>query len=193
MRHPLTGGVSEPEPRTVVSLEEVYDRHADYVYQSLRRLGVPPAGLSDAFQDVFVVVHRRLAELDGSGSVKSWLFVVALGVARNHRRSLRRKGPERGESPRVDPDHLGGRSEEPLERAAHAERVELFYKLLETLDEDKRAVFVLAELEELSVPEIAETLSINLNTAYARLRAARQKFELALARFRAREQGVVRR
>ncbi len=177
----------------MVSLEEVYDRHADYVYQSLRRLGVPPAGLSDAFQDVFVVVHRRLAELDGSGSVKSWLFVVALGVARNHRRSLRRKGPERGESPRVDPDQLGGRSEEPLDRAAHAERVELFYKLLETLDEDKRAVFVLAELDELSVPEIAETLSINLNTAYARLRAARQRFEQALARFRAREQGVVRR
>jgi len=174
------------EVAEAVTLEELYDRHADYVYQSLRRLGVPEVSLSDALQDVFVIVHRRLSEIDPSGSAKPWLFVVAMGVARNHRRTLRRKRPEREHSG-VDPDLLGGRLEEPFERAAHAEGVALFYKLLESLDDDKRAVFVLAELEELTVPEIAETLSLNLNTAYARLRAARQKFELALSRFRASE------
>jgi len=176
------------EPVAAPTLEELYDRYAEYVYQSLRRLGVPSAGLPDALQDVFVVVHRRLADLDSSGSVKSWLFVLALGVARNHRRTLRRKAPERGGTA-VDPDQLGGRFDEPFERTAHAESVELFYRLLENLDEDKRAVFVLAELEELTVPEIATALSINVNTAYARLRAARQKFEQSLARFRAREHG----
>jgi RNA polymerase sigma-70 factor (ECF subfamily) len=169
-----------------ITLDELYDRHADYVYQSLRRLGVLRESLPDALQDVFVIVHRRLSELDTSGSPKPWLFVLAMGVARNHRRRLRRKKPER-EHAGVDPDRLGGRFEEPFERAAHAESVALFYKLLESLDDDKRAVFVLAEIEELTVPEIAVTLSLNLNTAYARLRAARQRFDLALSRFRASE------
>jgi RNA polymerase sigma-70 factor (ECF subfamily) len=177
-----------PDAAGTVTLEELYDGYADYVYQSLRRLGVPQPSLPDALQDVFVVVHRRLAELDASGSPKPWLFVLAMGIARNHRRSLRRKAPER-ERGSVDPDRLGGRLEEPFERAAHAERVELFYKLLEALDDDKRAVFVLAELEELTVPEIARALGLNLNTAYARLRAARQKFEQALSRLRARSGG----
>jgi RNA polymerase sigma-70 factor (ECF subfamily) len=187
--HPLLlvqPGAASAERAAAVTLEELYDRHADYVYQSLRRLGVPRANLSDAFQDVFVVVHRRLSQLDPTVSAKPWLFVLAMGVARNHRRTLRRKAPER-EHAGVDPDLLGGRFEEPFDRAAHAESVDLFYRLLETLDDDKRAVFVLAELEQLTVPEIAETLSVNLNTAYARLRVARQKFELALSRFRAVE------
>jgi len=187
----LTAHDAREEP-TSVSLEELYDTYADYLYHALRRLGVPPASLADALQDVFVVVHRRLPTLDTSRSVKSWLFVLAMGVARNHRRTLRRKQPENctGVVP-IDPDQIGGRFEEPLERAAHAQRVALFYDLLDTLDDDKRAVFVLAELEEQSVPEIAATLSINVNTAYARLRAARQKFEQSLARFRAknRERG----
>jgi RNA polymerase sigma-70 factor (ECF subfamily) len=181
--------VSAGEPATV-TLEELYDRHADYVHQALRRLGVPRASLPDALQDVFVVVHRRLSQLDPSGSAKPWLFVLAMGVARNHRRRLRRKAPE-AEQGAVDPDKIGGRFDEPFERAAHAERVELFYKLLDTLDDDKRAVFVLAELEELTVPEIATMLGLNLNTTYARLRAARQRFEQALSRLRAREQGRI--
>jgi RNA polymerase sigma-70 factor (ECF subfamily) len=181
--------VSDGE-RATVTLEELYDRHADYVHRALRRLGVPRASLPDALQDVFVIVHRRLSQLDPSGSVRPWLFVLAMGVARNHRRRLRRKSPE-AEQGAVDPDKLGGRFEEPFERVAHAERVELFYKLLEALDDDKRAVFVLAELEELTVPEIAAMLGLNLNTAYARLRAARQRFEQALARLRAREQGRI--
>jgi RNA polymerase sigma-70 factor (ECF subfamily) len=172
-----------------VTLEELYDRHADYVYKSLRRLGVPHASLPDALQDVFVVVHRRLSELEPCRSAKPWLFVLAMGVARNHRRRWRRKAPEH-EHTGVDPDRLGGRVEEAFERAVHAERIEHFYKLLEALDDDKRAVFVLAELEELTVPEIASTLGLNLNTAYARLRAARQRFEQALSRLRAREQGL---
>ena len=180
--------VSDGEQATI-TLEELYDRHADYVHQALRRLGVPRASLPDALQDVFVIVHRRLSQLDPSGSAKPWLFVLAMGVARNHRRRLRRK-PE-VEPGTVDPDKVGGRFEEPFERAAHAERVELFYKLLEAMDDDKRAVFVLAELEELTVPEIATILDLNLNTAYARLRAARQRFELSLSRLRAREQGRI--
>lgn len=177
-------------PLASPTVEELYDEHADYVHRSLRRLGVPRQNLSDALQDVFVVVHRRLAELDPSRPARPWLFVVAMGIARNHRRVLRRKAPESaGRLHGADPDQIGGRFEEPLDRAVHAERMETLYRLLDTLDEEKRAVFVLSEIEERTIPEIADTLGINLNTAYARLRAARQKFESALARLRAQEKG----
>ena len=172
--------------RSRPSFEELYDLHADYVYQSLRRLGVPQQNLADALQDVFIVVLRRLRELDPSRSARAWLFTVSLGVARNQRRTARRKAPEcTGITQRADPDCLGGRSEEALDRAAHAERVDILYRVLDTLDHEKRAVFVLAELEELTVPEIAQTLGINLNTAYARLRVARQRFEHGLSRLQA--------
>ena len=74
-----------------------------------------------------------------------------------------------------------------LDERAQAEEIRLFYSLLETLDDDKREVFVLAELEQMSVPEIADTLSLNVNTVYSRLRAARQAFERALSRCRAQQ------
>jgi len=61
-----------------------------------------------------------------------------------------------------------------------AEEVRLLHRILDRLDDDKRAVFVLAELEQMTAPEIAEALSVNLNTVYSRLRAARAAFEDAL-------------
>ena len=168
-------------------IEDVYDAYADYVFRSLRRLGVPESVLKDALQDVFVVVHRRLAEFHAAEHVKRWLFVIALRVASNHRRSLRRRWSRFASAPELDIERVAaGRAEEPLELAEHAERIRLFYALLESLDDDKRSVFVLAELEQLSVPEIAATLGLNVNTAHARLRAGRQRFEQALRRHEAR-------
>ena len=58
--------------------------------------------------------------------------------------------------------------------------------MLAELDEPKREVFSLVELEELTVPEVADALEIPLNTAYSRLRMAREAFEAALARHEAR-------
>jgi RNA polymerase sigma-70 factor (ECF subfamily) len=182
---------SSPVAAAALQVEDVYDAHADYVFRSLRRLGVPESLLKDALQDVFVVVHRRLAEFhaaDQAGAhVKRWLFVIAARVAANHRRSLRRRWSRFFGDPPLDLDAVAaGRAEEPLELAEHAERVRIFYALLESLDDDKRTVFVLAELEQMSVPEIAITLGVNVNTAHARLRAGRKRFEAALQRFEAR-------
>ncbi|WP_437938731.1 RNA polymerase sigma factor [Sorangium sp. So ce341] len=172
-----------------LTVEALYDAYADYVYRSLRRLGVVEANLPDALQEVFVVVHRRLGEFHAHAYVKQWLFVIALRIARNYRRTLVRRRPEREAlAAGVDPDSLAAeRSDGPFERAAQAEEIRLFYALLETLDDDKREVFVLAELEQMSVPEIADTLSLNVNTVYSRLRAARQAFERALSRRRAQQ------
>ena len=83
------------------SFDEVYAAHFGFVWRVLRTFGVPAASLEDAAQDVFVVVHRRLPEFEGRAAITTWLFAIVLGVARNHRRSQRRRAPEApgGEEP----------------------------------------------------------------------------------------------
>lgn len=179
---PMKAAAAQP-----LSFEEVYDEHAELVWRALRRLGVPEASVDDALQDVFVVVHRRLADFEGRSSLRTWLFGIALGVARNHRRSARRRAPEGALAAEVDDDLPAPDSKGPEGRVQSAEAVRTLYALLDQLDEDKRTVFVLADLEEMTAPEIAATLSLNLNTVYARIRAARLAFEQAVARHRAQE------
>ncbi|MEZ4297343.1 MAG: sigma-70 family RNA polymerase sigma factor [Polyangiaceae bacterium] len=174
-------------PARSLDFEEVYDEHAEMVWRALRRLGVPEASVDDAMQDVFVVVHRRLGEFEGRSSLRTWVFGIVLGVARNHRRSARRRAPEGAHAAEIDDDLPAPDSGGPERHASHAEAVRTLYALLDELDEDKRAVLVLADLEEMTAPEIAAALSLNLNTVYARIRAARLAFEQAVARHRARE------
>lgn len=183
--HPRQGPA--PPPAAPPPFEDVYDEHAELVWRALRRLGVPEASIDDAMQDVFVVVHRRLPEFEGRSSLRTWLFGIVLGVARNHRRSARRRAPEQTLAAEIDDDLPAPDSRGPEDRATTAEAVRVLYTLLDQLDEDKRTVFVLADLEEMTAPQIAAALSLNLNTVYARLRAARLAFEQAAARYRAQE------
>jgi RNA polymerase sigma-70 factor (ECF subfamily) len=162
---------------------QVYDEHFAFVWRTVRRLGVPERSVDDAVQDVFVVVHRRLGSFEGRSSVKTWLYGIARRVAHDHRRRVGRK--ERGEAL---PDGLmDPSSPAPDRELERAQAARVLYAILEALDDDKREVFVLAELEQMTVPEIAEATGVNLNTVYSRLRAARQAFEQAVARHRARE------
>ena len=75
----------------------------------------------------------------------------------------------------------------PDASAARAQAVRIFHELLGTLDDEKREVFILADLEQLPVPQVAESLGVNVNTVYSRLRLAREALNLALARRAARE------
>jgi RNA polymerase sigma-70 factor (ECF subfamily) len=172
---PVTGAGAGVTP----SFEELYDLHVDFVWRSLRSLGVREHALEDAVQDVFLVVHRRLAEFEHRSTFRTWIFGVAMRVAHDHRRREARKG---GLSP-LDVE-IADRAPSPDERAAQAEALREVAELLEALDPEKRAIFVLAELEQWTAPEIAEALSINLNTVYSRIRAARRDFEAAYARRR---------
>ncbi len=165
-----------------VTFERLYNAHFDFVWRSLRRLGVPEASVDDALQDVFVVVHRRLGEFGGHSSIKTWLFGIALRVTSDYRRTLRRKG---GHEP-LD-EAVADPAPGPQEKAANAEMLALLDRALDLLDDDRRAVFVLAELEQMSAPEIAEALGTKLNTVYSRLRLARQDFERALVTLRREE------
>lgn len=153
----------------------VYHAHFDLVWRILRRLGVPFDQLEDAAQDVFLVLHRRLPGLDPNISLRSWLFGTARRVASDFRRGLRRHA-RRVQAFAVVHDHP------PRERASErVEAVDFVQRFLERLDPDKRMVFVLADLEGFTAPEIAEALDVKLNTVYSRLRAARAEFERAIA------------
>jgi RNA polymerase sigma-70 factor, ECF subfamily len=171
---PALAQVLDSEPAAAVpSFDEVYAAHVAFVWRVLRTLGVSEAQIEDAVQDVFVVVHRRLAEFEGRAAITTWLFAIARRVASNHRR---RAGGDRTET-LVD---------EPVGRAdtfadmSRAQAAATVVAILELLDEDQRIVFALVELEQLSVPEVARMLDIKLNTAYSRLRLARHAFELAV-------------
>lgn len=173
----------EARPAETPSFPVIYEEYFDFVWRTVRRLGVQDKALDDAVQDVFVVVHRRLGEFEGRSSLRSWLFGIARRVAKDHRRRVERK--ERGALP---PDGLADpRSPNPHDDAARAEAVKVLYAMLEQLDDDKREAFVLAELEQMTVPEISEALAVNVNTVYSRLRAARRSFDQAVRRFRARD------
>ncbi len=181
---PASGGAA-PLPPT---LDEIYRAHFDFVWRSLRRMGVSPRAMDDAAQDVFLVVHRKLATFQRRSSVRTWLFGIVARVAHDHRRSEKRKGaPLRyGQSDAIDslPDR-GGPG--PVQRAEHNASIRLLEALLSHMTAEKREVFLLAELEQMTAPEIGEALGVPLTTVYSRLRAARTEFEDALSRHRAEQ------
>lgn len=163
------------------AFEDVYEQHFDFVWRNVRRLGVPEASIDDAVQDVFVVVHRRGAEFEGRSSVRTWLYGIVAHVARAYRR---RKTLDAA----ADPDTLADTPQRgPEKQAEAAEAMATLHAVLSALDDDKREVLVLIDIEEMSAPEAAEALSLKLNTVYSRLRAARLDFDAEVARRAARD------
>ncbi len=170
---PTSAPSSPAKGRGVPDIKEVFVEHHDFVWRTLLRFGIPPAQADDAVQEVFIAVARRLSEFEGRSSMSTWLFAIAMRVAqrlrRNESRHRRRVDAyERSEPPsRVDP-------------YARSEAAQLLHRLLECLDDDRRAVFILAELEGMTAPEIAQALGVKVPTVYTRLRAARRLMNEAL-------------
>jgi RNA polymerase sigma-70 factor (ECF subfamily) len=177
--------VSNAAPASEVPpFETVYDSYFPYVWRSVQRLGVPASQVDDAVQEVFIVVHRRLGEFEARSPIKTWLYAIALRVARAHRAKNRRARDEAG----LDDVQISApEATRPDSVASSAEAARLVQALLDGLDDDQREVFVLAELEQLSAPEIARALDVKLNTVYSRLRLARAAFAAAADRHRARD------
>lgn len=172
------GDVSFPI-ETAVDFDAIYDEHFAFVWRCLRHLGVAPAALDDAAQDVFVIVHRRIGSFAGAASLRTWIYGIVRRVASKYRRSADRRAHL--EPLEHDPPC---RAPGPFERAQEAEAIECVYAFVQRLDEKKRDVFILGVLEEFSVPEIATVLSVPVNTAYTRLRRVRAAFRTALAKRR---------
>lgn len=168
------------------SFAEAYEAHFDFVWRSARRLGVPDASIDDVVQDVFVTVYRRLSEFEGRSQLRTWIFGILRHTVRDLRRTQRRKPTEAFSH---EPESRDGG---PHEATIQREGTRLLHEVLETLDDDQREIFVLAELEQMSAPEIGLALEMNVNTVYSRLRAARQSFEAALKRLRSRDEWRMR-
>lgn len=160
----------------VPAFDDVYAAHVGFVWRVLRTFGVPEAQIEDAVQDVFVVVHRRLAEWQGRAAITTWLFAIARRVASGHRRNADKRTALAG----IAEDLVGQATADPFDEMSRAQAAATVLAILEQLDEDKRIVFALVELEQLPVPEVARMLELNLNTAYSRLRLARHAFEAAV-------------
>jgi RNA polymerase sigma-70 factor (ECF subfamily) len=153
----------------------VYEQHADLVWRVVRRMGIPDAVAEDVMHEVFLVVHRRLPEYDGRAAMSTWLFHLARGVASNYKRGRDR---ERARLEVVAPPMSA--LPDPEVDAERREAASFVRAFLDGLDAEKREVFELVEIEGMAVPEIAQILGINLNTAYSRLRLARQAFARAV-------------
>ncbi len=167
------------------SFRSVYDDYFDFIWACTRRLGVPDDAVDDVVQEVFVVVHARLKTVERPASLRSWLYgVVRRTVSTYHRgRHVRRAH----ESPEPFDDNMSPMQPSPLDLAVLSDEARLLWRLLGEVAPVKREVFVLAELEEMTAPEIAEAVGIPMNTAYSRLRAARQEFDAAFARYAAHQ------
>jgi RNA polymerase sigma-70 factor (ECF subfamily) len=164
--------------------DAVYSEHFAFVWRNLRRLGVPESSLRDAAQEVFLVVHRRLGDFEGRAPLRSWIYSIVTRVARQDRRTRSRKELRDVEDPDMVAD---GRASGPERDAERGEALRLVLELIAELDEDKRTAVILADLEDMTVPEIAEAVGANVNTVYSRLRAGRSELRAALERRRARE------
>ena len=182
---PETHGAAITPASVVLDFDEVYREHLAFVWRSARRLGVRDASLDDVVQDIFVIVHRRLADFEGRSALRTWLFAITIRTVRDQRRSVGQRSL--GGAVEVDLDSVRATSPGPGESFEKAEAVQLLHALLDGMSDERREIFVMSELEQVPMPEIADVLRVNVNTAYARLRAARQQFEASIARHRARE------
>jgi RNA polymerase sigma-70 factor (ECF subfamily) len=158
-----------------LSFEVLYERYFSFTWRALRHLGVPVAALEDAAQEVWLVVHRRLPTFEWRSAPHTWLFGIAMNLARNRQRGVRRTPemialPEQVMSARPDPEgqHAG---------AEAWQRVQSF---LETLDEPRRAVFVCSLLEQLSAAETAEATGLDVASVYHLVRRLRVAFKAYL-------------
>lgn len=168
--------------RPPMRLRAVFEAHYDLVWRSLLRFGVPERDVDDAAQEVFMVLSRRLDDVE-LGKERSFLLGTAHRVAADARRARRRRpgldGPD-------EPDDLTDNAPSIEDLTDRRRARALLEQVLEAMSEDERAVFVLYELEGLAGPAIAEALELAPGTVASRLRRARQTYEQAVRRLRAR-------
>ncbi len=164
-----------------MTLAEIYNDQLAWVLQTLRRLGVDESDLDDAAHDIFVVLHRKLPGFDVRRPLRPWLFGIAFRVVRDRLRSgrVRRLQP-------VPAAPVEASFEERLTARSQLERVR---QALATLDDERRATFVMHELDGFTVPEIADVLELPLNTLYSHLRRARAQLRALLVHEQESEHG----
>jgi RNA polymerase sigma-70 factor, ECF subfamily len=170
--------------QTVPPFHIIYKEFFDFVWSSARHLGASADAIDDVAQDVFIVIHSRLATLQNPEALRSWIYGIVRRTVSDYRRSRRSRDAA---GARLGTEFRSARPSlpSPLEMAERSSEVAMLESILAELDEPKREIFVMVEVLEMTVPEVVQSLEIPLNTAYSRLRLARQLFEEALARHEA--------
>lgn len=165
--------------------DAVYSAHFDYVCSTLRRRGVHEQDLHDLAQQVFIVVHLKLAEFEHRAALRTWIFRICVNVVSDYRRAA----PKRKEvaTEPAELNSLFGSRDDLQERSDERRRVGLAEGMLNRLPKARREVFVLCELEQMSGAEVASALGIALGTVRSRLRLARDFLAREAHRLSARE------
>jgi RNA polymerase sigma-70 factor, ECF subfamily len=167
---PLALPTAPAVPASDTSFVEVFRVYAPYVLGLLRRLGVAPAELEDVAQEVFLAVHTQLPHFEGRSTLKTWLCGITLRKASEHRRKAYRRR-ERLQEPTIMPAFAA----EQESRLLQDEQAAFLQHALAQLSDKQREVFVLYEIEELSMLEVAQALGCPRFTAYTRLHSARRQ------------------
>jgi len=173
-----------PVPAERRDFAALFAEHAPHVWRAVRSLGVRDADIEDVCQDVFVVVHRKLAGFEGRSTLRTWIYGIALRVVADYRKKAHRTRERLVENV-PDAGHAAAQEQVAVEREAWR----MLSLLLDGLSDDQRRVFVLYELEQLPMREVAAIIGCPLQTAYSRLEAARELVQRKSAVLRGREQG----
>lgn len=159
-----------------VAFRQIYDEHFAYVWKLVQRYGVPLRHVEDVVHEVFMVVHRRLPEFEQGRAMKPWLAGIAFRTASD----FIRRAPQRREVfLEEELDELMAHSN-PESEAQERQAMRLVHRAVGMLEETRRQVLILHEFEGMSIPDVAVACGIPLNTAYSRLRLARQDFAQAV-------------
>lgn len=187
---PSRRGSSMPPSQATVAPAQLtqsdLERVANLAWRVFRRLGVGEHQVADAVQDALIVVHRRLPEFRGESKFETWAYGILLRVASDYRRRSRRASRVFAPVQVFVEPNLRCDAPNPCEHLEQQEAADFIRRLLDRLPEEARVVFVLVELEELTLPAAAEALGLSESTVKSRLRSARKQFDAALKRELAR-------
>lgn len=172
MLRPRAAILSADQPAT---LRRVFDEQARYVWRTLHHLGISDADIPDLCQEVFLTVHRKLPSFAGRSSLRTWLYGICIRKAADHRRRAYVRHERLASEP--PPSIAGGSGPRP---DAEIEQRSTLQRLLDALDDDKRQIVVLYEIEGFTMKEVAEIIGCPLQTAYSRLHVARDLMLAAL-------------
>jgi RNA polymerase sigma-70 factor (ECF subfamily) len=175
---PSTEAHAASQQASRVRLERMFNDHHDFIWRLIRRLGLSRGAADDAAQQVFLVAAERILDIE-AGRERAFLFGTALRVARRLSKNEKRWVLE------DDMDFRNGQVARPEDLADHRRAVDLMGRILATMEHDLKTVFILAELEGQTMPQVASLLEIPLGTATSRLRRAREAFRAAVAAFEA--------
>jgi RNA polymerase sigma-70 factor, ECF subfamily len=166
------------EASTHAAFGTLFDRDFSYVWGTLRRLGIHERDLEDVTHEVFLQVYRHWAAFDASRAARPWLFGFAFRLAADYRRLARHRAKLVGDAADLE---CAAQSAPPADdQVVTREAVELVHAALDRLDFDQRAVFILHDIDGCPMKEVADALTIRINTGYSRLRLARVRFASAV-------------